>query len=1234
MAPAQPEALVRRLWAVAAIMAFVVACGSEPATSEWHEESGYRWRELRVRGEGAGFASVPAARAGIRFENTVSLESMLQNRHLAHGSGAALGDVDGDGLVDIYFARIDGPGALYRNQGGWRFENITTRAGVAADGQRSTGAVLADIDGDGDLDLFVTSLGGPNALYRNDGTGRFTEITVEAGLADSLGATTAAFADIDDDGDLDLYITTYKTRTTHDRFSARERAFDQVVKRVADSFYVAPQFAADYRVVDRPELNAVTLVQRADPDRLYINDGTGRFTRESLTGGRFLDAQGAPLASEPEYFGLAARFHDVNDDGHPDLYVCNDFEDPDEFWLNDGTGIFRAAPALALRATSNSCMSVEFSDVDRDGTVDIFAADMLALDDRRLKMQTPTHTPFPKRVGAIDDRPQMQRNTLQRNRGDGTFAQVAEMARVDASGWTWGSLFLDVDLDGWEDLLLSTGHRWDVMHADTWERLSTTFASIPWNRELAEFPPLPLPNVAFRNEGGLRFSDATAAWRFGDESDISHGLAAGDLDGDGDLDVVATRLDAPPLLYLNDAGAPRIAVRLAGRTPNTGAIGGVIFVRGGPVPEQRKEVTAGGLYLSSSDAMQVFAARDSGAHEIEVRWPGGGRTVVTDARPNRLYEIRQPDESAPTVAADSRLASETEAPLFEDVSHLLGHRHVDSLFEDANRQPLLPMRFSQLGPGVAWADVDRDGDEDLLIGTGRGGAATLFRNTGGRFTRERLGTGSAPHDLTTLLALPLSSGRMRIVAGQSSYEASSPRAALDLPGVIELSASGTPRVIFGGDTSSVGPLAAADYDGDGDLDLFVGGRIAPGAYPGSPRSRLLRNDNGSFTPDSANQAAFMAPGLVSAAVFSDIDHDGDADLLLAVEWGPIRILRNDGGRFTDITPSTSLARHTGRWNGVATGDLNGDGRLDIIATGWGTNTHMRASPDRPLLLYYGNFDPGWSLDLLPARADATGVVRPQESLSRLTAAMPSIRRRLRTFAAYSDATVEQTLGEAMASARRLEVTGLEHLVFFASDTGWVATALPVEAQAAPAFAALVGDADGDGREDLFLSQNFFATTIGTPRYDAGRGLWLLGDSSGGLIPMPGQRSGVRVYGEQRGAALADFDRDGRVDLVVTQNGAETRLYRNVGANPGLRVRLRGLAGNPDAIGAKLRLRGSRGLGPVREIQAGSGYWSQNGAVQVMALREPVLAVWVQWPGGNTTETPVPAGAREIVIAQP
>ena len=1225
---------MRRLSAFAAIAAVTTACGSEPATSNWQEESGYRWRELDVRGEGAGFTNVPAARAGIRFENTVSLDSMLKNRHLAHGSGAALGDVDGDGLVDIYFARIVGPGALYRNLGGWRFEDVTARAGVAAAGQRSTGAVFADIDGDGHLDLFITSLGGPNALFRNDGSGHFTDITSDAGLVDSLGAMTAAFADIDGDGDLDLYVTTYKTRTTHDRYSARERSFDQVVKRDADSFYVAPEFAADYRVMDRPELNAVTLVQRADPDRLYINEGSGRFTREPLTGGRFLDAQGATITSEPEYFGLAGRFHDVDDDGHPDLYVCNDFEDPDQFWFNDGTGVFRAAPALALRATSNSCMSVEYSDVDRDGTVDIFAADMLALDDRRLKMQTPTHTPFPKRVGAIDDRPQMQRNTLQRNRGDRTFAQVAEMAHVDASGWTWGSLFLDVDLDGWEDLMLATGHQWDVMHADTWERLRTTFASVPGNRELAEFPPLPLHNVVFRNEGGLRFSDATAGWRFGGEPDNSHGLAAGDLDGDGDLDVVATRLNAPPLLYRNDAGAPRMAVRLVGREPNTRAIGAVVFVREGPVPEQRKEITAGGLYLSSSDAMQVFAARDSGAHVIEVRWPGGARSVIADARPNRLYEINQPDESPPVIAADSGLASETQAPMFEDVSQLIGHRHVDSLFEDLNRQPLLPMRFSQLGPGIAWADVDLDGDEDLLIGTGRGGAATLFRNTGGRFTRERLGSGTAPHDLTTLLSLPSSSSGMRIVAGQSSYEALSPRAALDVPGVIELSVGGTPRVIWGGDTSSVGPLAAADYDGDGDLDLFVGGRIAPGAYPGSPRSRLLHNENGSYAPDSANQTVLMAPGLVSAAVFSDIDHDGDPDLLLAVEWGPIRILRNDGGRFTDITTGTSLARHSGRWNGVATGDLNGDGRLDIIATGWGANTHMRASPDRPLLLYHGNFDPGWSLDLLMARADAAGIVRPQESLSRLTAAMPSIRRRLRTFAAYADATVEQTLGEALASARRLEVTALEHLVFFGSDTGWVATALPVEAQAAPAFAALVGDADGDGREDLFLSQNFFATTIGTPRYDAGRGLWLRGDSSGVLIPIAGQRSGVRVYGEQRGAALADFDRDGRVDLVVTQNGAETRLYRNVGANPGLRVRLRGPAANPHAIGAKVRLRSSRGLGPVREIQAGSGYWSQNGAVQVMASREPVLAVWVQWPGGNTTETPVGDGAREIVIAQP
>src|SRR5947207_10695645 len=526
----------------ALLLGEAAGCRAPARSIIWHDEAGYRWRALSVPAWGGpGFSELPASRTGLRFTNIVTLDSALWNRHLAQGGGVALGDVDEDGLPDVYLTSNEGANALYKNLGGWRFRDVTAAADVAMNRRQSTGAVFADVDGDGDLDLLVSTLGGGVALLVNDGRGVFTDRTAEAGLSSHAGSMTMTLTDVDGDGHLDLYVANYKTRSAMDVYPPRERAFDQVVRQVGQRFEVVPKFRNDYRVVDRPEYGLVSMQQRADPDGFYVNDGTGHFTLVPWTSGRFRDENGKPLAAAPEYFALSAKFTDLDGDGAPDLYVCDDFEDPDLLWLNDGEGTFRAAPRLALRNTSNSSMAVDFSDVDRDGQVDIFVADMLGRGPRR-KTEMPTHTPLPKLIGQIDDRPQWQRNTLLRNRGDGPFAQLAGYAGIEATDWSWDALFLDVDLDGYEDLLVTAGHLWDIMDGDTWERIRTTFTGLEWRRELAAFPKLMVKNAALRNNGDLTFSDVGQQWGFGVEDAISHGMALADLDGDGALDVVVSRL--------------------------------------------------------------------------------------------------------------------------------------------------------------------------------------------------------------------------------------------------------------------------------------------------------------------------------------------------------------------------------------------------------------------------------------------------------------------------------------------------------------------------------------------------------------------------------------------------------------------------------------------------------------------------------------------------------------------
>jgi len=1158
---------------------------------------------------------------------------MRQNRHLVQGSGVAIGDMDVDGWPDIYLARIEGPNALYRNLGNWRFEEVAAERGVAAPDRFSTGAAFADVDGDRDLDLLLTALGGPNALFQNDGSGRFTEMTAEAGFSSDRGSTTLALADVDGDGDLDLYVANYKVVTALDLFPPQERAFDQVVQRAGTGFRVAPKFETHYRVQVRPELGVVVRTQRADPDWFYLNDGQGRFERVPLTAGHFLSEDGTPLREEPEFFSLVASFRDLDGDGDPDLYVCNDFEDPDELWINDGRGTFRAAPGPTLRNTSNSSMAVDFADVDLDGDVDFFVADMLSRDPVRRKTQSPTHTPLPKLTGRVFDRPQMQRNTLALNRGDGTFEDISSFAGVEASNWSWATLFLDVDLDGYEDILIATGHAWDVMDADTEERLQTSRTRVNWRDERFLFPGLPLRNVAFRNQGDLTFREVGKEWGFGTDEDISHGLAAGDLDNDGDLDVVVNRLGLPAGVFRNNSPARRVAVRLMGRRPNTQGVGAKIRLLGGAVPAQEKEVTLGGLYLSSSDPAYAFAAGDHDEMHLEVVWRSGATTMVSGVRANRLYEVREDSAAAPAAGGPA----EGPSPYFADVSESLHHVHVESPFDDFGRQPLLPHTLSQLGPGIAWYDADADGDEDLFVGAGRGGRLGRFRNDGGRLTDIGPGTSDTapvPLDQTAILGMPDSSGRPTLLVGQANYEAKTSDEAAAVPSVIRVSLGRgeASQPAIPGDTSTTGPLAAADYDGDGDLDLFVGGRVVPTTYPVAATSRLFRRQGGGFEADVANAETFRRIGLVSAAVFSDLDGDGDPDLALALDLGPIRLMVNEGGRFRDATSRYGLDRHTSRWNGITTGDLDGDGRLDLVATSWGRNTKYHVSPATPLLVYYGDFDGNRSIDVVEAQFDdARRGTYPLETLSRMTLAIPSTRRRTARFAAYAQATVEQVVGPELDRGGKLVVTTLDHTVFLNRGSRFEAVSLPAEAQFAPAFYAGVADFDGDGQEDVFLSQNFFPTEIGTRRYDAGRGLWLKGDGAGGLRPVPGQESGIRVYGDQRGAALADYNADGRVDLVVSQNGAETKLYRNQRGQPGLRVRLAGPDHNPNGVGAVLRLVYATGRGPAREVHAGSGYWSQDGAVQVLGQRGSPVAVWVRWPGGAETEAPVEAGAREATI---
>ena len=1200
---------------------------SMPATAAllWEKGEGFRSAPVTLPATGkTGFTMLPPEATGIAFTNRLSDLAAAQNRILENGSGVALGDVDGDGWCDVYFCRIEGPNKLYRNLGGWKFEDITARAGVACEGIFATGAVFADVDGDGDLDLLVTGIGAGARLFLNDGRGRFTESTA-SGLDRTLGSTSMGLADFDGDGDLDLYVVNYRATTLKDS----PPGVIPTARMVDGKIVVTP---ADRFMALAAKSGGVTTIELGEVDTLYRNIGQGRFEPVSWTGGGFVDENGKALTEPERGWGLSVMFRDFNGDGWPDIYVCNDFiYSPDQLWLNEGGKRFRAAPRSAWRNMSSSAMGIDVADINRDGHDDFFVAEMVSRDHgirHRQRANAVRLSELNLPASAPDFRPEFLRNTLYLNRGDGTYAEIAPLAGVDASEWSWSALFLDVDLDGYEDLLISNGNLHDVLDADTLKAISAPGREDPATRHLKNllrFPPLETANLCFRNRGDLTFEETGAAWGF-NAAGVSHGMALADLDNDGDGDVVVNNLNRAAGLYRNDSTAPRVTVRLKGRAPNTQGIGARIKVLGGPVV-QSQVMVSGGRYLSADEPMRVFAAgHATNALALEVTWPGGARSVVTNARANHFYEIletgavRSPKSNVPT-----------EPPLFADVSSLLGHEHHDDPFDDFARQGLLSKRLSRLGPGVAWADVDGDGWEDLVIGSGKGGALAVYRNDGrGGFARmtNAVLSRAVGRDQTGVVGM----GSLLFV-GSANYEDG--RTNGGSLRVYDLARGASGESVLG-PVASTGPLALADVDGDGDLDLFVGGRVIAGRYPEGALSQWLRNEGGRFVPAQRWEQL----GLVSGAVFSDLNGDGWPELIVACEWGPLKIFRNEHGKFSEwdapvITQNdtlNTLSHLTGFWNGVTTGDFDGDGRLDIIASNWGRNTKYQKFLAQPVRVFWGDFGGAGAVEPIEAYFDsARQKLVPWAGLELMAAALPFVQERFETHRAYSNASVEEILAPRFANARQAQVATLDSMLFLNRGEKFEAHPLPAEAQFAPAFAVCVGDADGDGHEDLFLAQNFFDVEPETARLDAGRGLWLRGDGHGGFQPMPGTESGVMIYGQQRGAAVCDFDADGRLDLAVAQNSGETKLYRNTAARPGLRVRLRGAPGNPAGVGAALWLKSGGTLGPLREIHAGSGYWSQDSSVVVLARPQPASHLWIRWPGGKTTETPLAPGTLEVSV---
>ncbi len=1218
-----------------------------------------------------GFKLLSPTATGVAFTNLLPVTRHYTNQIYLNGSGVAAGDLDGDGRPDLILAGLGGGTAIFHNLGDWRFENVTARSGVDFSRLDVTGVTAADLDGDGDLDLVLNTVGQGTHLLENLGRGEFAPFAAVGTVNPGLCGSTCSLADVDGDGRLDLYVANYRVITSRDEphlsFAIGQEDGRPKVKAYGQRPITDPSLANRFKFSYQPKADGGASVfhdEQGEPDGLYHNDGAGRWTRVPWTNGVFLDESGAPLGQPPFDWGLSAMFRDLNGDGAPDLYVCNDFATPDRIWINDGRGRFRALPPHAIRQTSLSTMAVDVADIDRDGFDDLFTADMLSPDRWRRLVQINQVNPNMHLFTDMATRPQAPRNMLQRNRGDGTYEEIAQLAGLEASEWSWASIFLDVDLDGFEDLLVANGFERDFMNMDAHRRVRAAQARLPRNAppgaRLAAnrlYPRLATPNLAFRNLGHLQFADASRDWGF-DVAEISQGMALADFDQDGDLDVIINNLNGPASLLRNESTAPRLAVRLIGRAPNTRGIGARIVVFGGAVPRQSQEMIAGGRYLSSDDPMRVFAAGSTTNRlAIEVQWRSGKVTTLSNLNANTICEIIEPDSAPrvtppPATATPASTPSPAKAikPLFVDVSDRLSPVAPSGSVDDFAVQSMLPARLSQLGPGVTWQDVNGDGWDDLLLPGTAGAIAVLENDQRGGFKALQSPTASGVPKRTSASVVGWS--QTNGVALWIGFSAHTTRDASNAPAVQlhqvfagQLTNAGSGLAV----DASVGPLALADIDGDGDLDLFVGGRHVPDHWPEPASSRLFLQSSSlpagqwEMHPASSNLLARL--GMVSGALFTDLDADGDPDLVVTCDWGSIRIFRNDRGQFTatdwkvtfpnlnprgPITRAKQLSELTGWWTGIQAGDFDGDGRLDLLAGNLGRNSAYERHRARPLRVYYGTLAGDDSTSIVECAFDgALGKYAPLRDVWTLAKNLPWLLERFDSYEKFARVGIEDALAERFAQARFVEAGWADSTVFLNRGDHFEAHTLPDAAQRAPAMGVCVADFDGDGQDDAFLGQNFFATRPDASRQDAGRGLLLRGDGRGGFSAVAGAESGLLIYGEQRGAAVSDFNHDGRPDLAVSQGNGPLRLMRNDLGRPGLRVRLHGPPQNPQAIGAVLRLGNGTRWSPAREIHAGSGYWSQDSAEPIVTGPIGANRLQVRWPGGKVAEITVPTGATEI-----
>lgn len=1164
------------------------------------------------------FAELGPAQTGIDFANITDDTHPLRYLYASSMSagGVAIADFDGDGQPDVFL--VSGPQAnrLYRQTSRLHFEDTGVKSGLDGGDAWGVGCAAADIDRDGDVDIYVCNYLSPNQLFLNNGDGTFVEQAAVWGVDFTDACHTPSFCDYDGDGWLDLYILTNRWYRP-EGFPSEQT----IVAQPGRKPFVKPEFERFYDAVRIGENEWGTRVV-GRPDILCHNSGKGRFTNETVKAG--ITHRG---------HGLSSTWFDWTGDGRPDLWIGNDFDDPDHLYVNQGDGTFRDATLESVGQISWFSMGADFGDVNGDGLLDFLITDMSGT----------THYKQKTAMGSMGDslwlmengRPaQLMRNHLFLNAGNGRWLEGAYLAGVANSNWSWAARLCDFDNDGRNDVFVQAGMTRNFNDKDDPEVRKDAGTKTQWDR-FKKLPPLKEQNMAWRNKGGMVFEEVSRAWGL-DHTGVSFGCAAGDLDGDGDLDLISVRLDEPVAVYRNDSQeGHRVTLQFKGRVSDLSGIGVHARVETAHSVQVR-EMTLTRGYLGSDQPLLHFGlGEDDKIRKLEIRWPGGRRQIFENLAADLRYTITEPG------TADGQPLPPKPAPLFALNAALLSAAvHEEKRYDDFAREPLLPNRMSQLGPGHAWADVNGDGRADLFLGAARYGSRQLLiaRKEGGfepspesfpaELTSEDMGVVFLDADGDGDEDLYIVSGGVESSAGSFTYQ--DHLYLNDGRGGFSTSPAGT----VPGVRDSGGPVVAADFDHDGDLDLFIGGRCVPGAYPTAAGNHLLRNDHGRFT--EVTPPGLAVTGMVTGALWSDADGDGWLDLLLTHEWGAIALFLNDKGTLTKAE-RTGLESAKGWWNGIAGRDLDGDGDIDYVATNFGRNTKYHPDAEHPALIFYGDMDGTGTRQIVEAEYEKDALV-PIRGKSCSSQAMPFIKDKFQTYSSFAKASLGEIYSpEKLNSVEKYSATVLDSAVLRNDGKGhFTLEPLPWQAQISPAYGVVISELNGDTTPDVVLAQNFFTAQVETGRMAGGLSLLLTGNPGGGLDPVWPDRSGISEPGDAKSLSVADLNNDHIPDLAFGINDGSMDAFVSSGnksAADFLTVKLRGVTGNPQAIGALVTVHTASGKPQTAEVYAGSGYLSQSPADLYFGMggAGTLQSVSIRWPDGTVVDVKDPKSENGVLM---